>query len=79
MKQLLNGTQARFGEYSMRGKPALHLTIAVVVLYAKGKRGMHGTLKLGYVVDGIDWDPRKIHEICRSRLRSSRRPGCAPR
>ena len=68
MKQLLNGAHSRFGEYTMRGKPALHLTIAVAVLYAKGKRGKHGAENLGYVVDGIDWDPRKIHETYRSRF-----------
>ncbi|HOV68366.1 MAG TPA: ISH3 family transposase, partial [Methanoregulaceae archaeon] len=42
MIRLLNGRRARFDEYTMRGKPALHLTIAVVVLYAQGKRGKHG-------------------------------------
>ena len=68
MKQFLVGSQARFGEYTMRGKPALDLTIAVVVLYAQGKRGKHGTLNLGYVVDGIDWNSQKIHETYRSRF-----------
>ncbi len=68
MKQLLNGTQSRFGEYTMRGKPALHLTIAVAVLYAKGKRGKHGVENLGYVVHGVPWGPRRIHETYRSRF-----------
>ncbi len=68
MKRLLNGTRARFGAYTMRGKPALDLTIAMVVLYAKGKRGKHGAENLGYVVDGVDWHPRRIHETYRSRF-----------
>ncbi len=68
MKRLLNGTRARFGAYTMRGKPALDLTIAMVVLYAKGKRGKHGAENLGYVVDGVDWQPQKIHETYRSRF-----------
>lgn len=68
MKRLLNGRRARFDEYTMRGKPALHLTIAVVVLYAQGKRGKHGAENLGYVVDGVFWNPRKIHETYRSRF-----------
>ena len=47
MKQLLNGTKSRFGEYIMRGKPSLHLKIAINVKYANGKRGKHGVENLG--------------------------------
>jgi len=53
MKQLLNGTKSRFGEYFMRGKPLLHLTIAINVTYANGKRGKQGVENLGYVIHGI--------------------------
>ena len=68
MKQLLIGTKARFGEYILRGKPPLHLKIAINVKYAKGKRGKHGVENLGYVVHGIPGKPQRIHEIYRSRF-----------
>ena len=68
MKQLLNGTKSRFREYIMRGKPSLHLKIAINVKYANGKRGKHGVQNLGYVVHGISWNPHRIHEIYRSRF-----------
>ena len=68
MKQLLNGTQSRFGEYTMRGKTPLNLTIAIAVTYAKGKRGKHGVENLGYVTNGVPWSPRRIHEMYRSRF-----------
>ncbi len=68
MKQLLNGTQSRFGDYIMHGKTPLNLKIAIAVTYAKGKREKHGAENLGYVVNGIDWHPRKIHETYRSRF-----------
>jgi putative transposase len=68
MKKLLNGTKSRFGEYIMRGKPSLHLKIAINVKYANGKRGKHGVENLGYVVHGISWDPQRIHKTYRSRF-----------
>jgi len=68
MKRLRFGICSGMFEYTMRGKPALRLTIAVVVLYAKGKRGKHGAENLGYIVDGVPWNPRKIHETYRSRF-----------
>ena len=68
MKELLIGTQSRFGDYFMHGKTPLKLKIAIAVKYAKGKREKHGAENLGYVVDGIDWDPQKIHERYRSRF-----------
>ncbi|MEN6517703.1 MAG: hypothetical protein ABFC38_05865 [Methanospirillum sp.] len=39
MKQLLNRTHSRLGDYIMRGKTPLNLKIAIAVTYAKGKRG----------------------------------------
>ena len=68
MKQLLNGTKSRFGEYIMRGKPSLRLKIAINVKYSNGKRGKHGVENLGYVVHGISWDPQRIHKTYRSRF-----------
>ena len=68
MKELLIGTQSRFGDYIMHGKTPLKLKIAIAVKYAKGKREKHGAENLGYVVNGIDWYPQKIHERYRSRF-----------
>ncbi|KAF5063385.1 ISH3 family transposase ISMbu8 [anaerobic digester metagenome] len=68
MKELLIGTQSRFGDYFMHGIKPLKLKIAIAVKYAKGKREKHGSENLGYVVNGIDWDPQKIHERYRSRF-----------
>ena len=68
MKELLNGTQSRFGDYIMHGRIPLNLKIAIAVTYAKGKREKHGIENLGYVVDGVDWNPQKIHNTYRSRF-----------
>ena len=68
MKELLIGTQSRFGDYIMHGRTPLNLKIAIAVTYAKGKREKHGVENLGYVVDGVDWNPQKIHTTYRSRF-----------
>ncbi len=68
MKDLLQGTQSRYAEYRMKAKPPLLLTIAVAVTYAKGKRGKHGVENLGYVVGGLVWHPRRVHQTYRSRF-----------
>lgn len=68
MKELLKGTRSRYAEYRMDGKPPLLLTIAVAVKYAKGKRGNHGIENLGYVVGGINWHPRRVHDSYKSRF-----------
>ncbi len=57
MKEPLKGTQSRFGDNIMHGKTPLNLKIAIAVTYAKGKREKHGVENLGYVVDGVDWNP----------------------
>ena len=68
MKALLHGTQSRYAEYRMKAKPPLLLTIAVAVTYARGKRGKHGVENLGYVVSGLAWSPRRVHQTYRSRF-----------
>ncbi len=68
MKKLLQGTQARYAKYQMSGKSPLILTIAVAVKYGMGKRGKHGVKNLGYVVGGIDWHPRRVHDFYKSRF-----------
>lgn len=68
MKALLQGTQSRYAEYRMRGKPSLPLTIAIAVKYAKRRRGKYGAEILGYVVGGIARHPLRVHRIYRSRF-----------
>ena len=68
MKALLQRTQSRYAEYRMKAKLPLLLTIAVAVKYAKGKRGKHGVEDLGYVVGGLAWSPRRVHQTYRSRF-----------
>jgi len=68
IKELLQGKKSRFVEYTMRGKPALTLTIAITVKYQKGKGGKHGGVNLGYVVNRINWSPVRISQVYRSRF-----------
>ena len=67
-KELLKGTRSRYAEYRMKAKPPLLLTIAIAVTYAQGKRGKHGVENLGYVVGGLAWHPRRVHQTYRSRF-----------
>jgi putative transposase len=68
MNELLQGTQSRYAEYRVRGKPPLPLTIAIAVKYAKGRRGKRGAENRGYVVGGIAWHPLRVHRIYRSQF-----------
>jgi putative transposase len=68
LKDLLTGKKSRYTTYTMRGKPALQLTIAIVVKYQKGKCGKHGGVNLGYVVNDTSWSPFRVHQIYRSRF-----------
>ncbi len=52
----------------MKAKLPLLLTIAVAMKSAKGKRGKHGVENLGYVVGGLVWNPRRVHQTYRSRF-----------
>ena len=69
MKSLLEGTKSRFGTYIMKNRPSdLHLNIAIVVKYFKGKSGKHGSKNLGYVYNALNWRPGQIHETYRTRF-----------
>lgn len=68
MKQVLKGTHSRYAECRIHGKPALVLTIAIAMKYAKGKRGKRGVENLGYVVGNLRWSPHRIHQTYRSRF-----------
>jgi len=44
------------------------LDIAIDVKYMKGKRGKKGRENLGFVVYGINWNPRKVSTVYRRRF-----------
>lgn len=69
MKKLLEGNRARYATYTMKkkGKP-LEMNIAIDVHYLQGKNDEYGNVNLGYVVYGIDWKPRKIHDAYKTRF-----------
>ena len=69
LKNILDGTKKRYDTYTMnstKGKVELDLTIDVK--YRKGKRGKNGCENLGFLVYGIDWDPRKVSDTYRKRF-----------
>ena len=49
------------------GKP-VELTLAIDVHYHQGRNEKHGKVNLGYVVHGIDWNPRKVSSIYKNRF-----------
>lgn len=69
MKKLLEGNRARSATYMMKkkGKP-LEMNIAIDVHYLQGKNDEYGNVNLGYVVHGIDWKPRKVHDVYKTRF-----------
>ena len=69
MKRLLKGRHARFGKYTMGGKDGpLELMIAIYVTYLNGRYKKHKALNLGYLINGIDLSPKKIHDLYRKRF-----------
>jgi len=69
LKKILQGNHSRYAQYTMigTGKP-LDLTLAIDVQYLQGKNKKFGNVNLGYVVNAIDWKPRKIHLIYKKRF-----------
>lgn len=69
MMDLLEGNRARYATYTMKrnGKP-LKLNIAIDVHYLQGKNGEYGNVNLGYIVHGIDWKPRKVYNVYKTRF-----------
>ena len=49
------------------GEP-VELTLAIDVQYHRGRNEKHGNVNLGYVVHGIDWNPRKVYLIYKNRF-----------
>ena len=69
MKEIIDGRKKRYATYTMNGsKGKVELNLAIDVKYRKGKRGKNGCENLGFVVYGIDWDPREVSTTYRKRF-----------
>jgi len=69
IKTLLNGKNARFSRYTMKGKgKPLEINIAIDVQYQQGKMGKYGNINLGYVAHGLDWTTRRIYNTYKTRF-----------
>ncbi len=69
IKKILTGNRNRFDTYLMKNpEKEILLDIAIDVKYLKGKRGKKGRENLGFVVYGINWNPRKVSTIYRRRF-----------
>jgi len=69
LKKILRGNHSRYAQYTMmgNGKP-LYLTLAIDVQYLQGRNKKYGNVNLGYVVHGIDWNPRRIYRVYKNRF-----------
>lgn len=66
MKEIIDGIKKRCDTYTMNNtKGKVELRLVIDVKYRKGKRGKNGCENLGFVVYGIDWDPRKVSDTYR--------------
>jgi len=69
IKKVLTGNKNRFDTYLMENsEKEILLDIAIDVKYLKGKRGKKGRENLGFVVYGINWNPRKVSTVYRRRF-----------
>lgn len=69
IKKILTGNKNRFDTYIMKNsEKEIFLDIAIDVKYLKGKRGKKGRENLGFVVYGINWNPRKVSTVYRRRF-----------
>jgi putative transposase len=69
LKKILRGNHSRYARYTMMGIPGpLDLTLAIDVQYLQGKNKKFGNVNLGYVVYGIDWNPRRVYLVYKNRF-----------
>ena len=69
IKKILTGNRNRFDTYLMKNsEKEILLEIAIDVKYLKGKRSKKGHENLGFVVYGINWNPRKVSTVYRRRF-----------
>ena len=73
IKEMLIGNKGRTDTYTMEKTiekiiKKVELDIVIDVKYMKGKRGKNGCENLGFVVNGVDWSPRKVSTTYRRRF-----------
>ena len=69
LKNILRGNHSRYSQYTMMGIDGpLDLTLAIDVQYLQGRNKKFGNVNLGYVVYGIDWNPRKVYRAYKNRF-----------
>jgi putative transposase len=69
LKKILRGNHSRYAQYTMMGTgEPLDLTLGIDVQYLQGRNKKYGNVNLGYVVNGIDWNPRKIYRVYKNRF-----------
>lgn len=71
MKEFLSqGRCSKTAKYCMKshGKGSVDLTILKVIKYLKGRNEKHGILRVGYVLNNIDWKPQKVAKIYEKRF-----------
>jgi len=69
LKKILRGNHSQYAQYTMKGtgKP-LDLPLAIDVQYLQGRNKKFGNVNFGYVVYGIDWNPRRVYRIYKNRF-----------
>ena len=69
LKEILRGNHSRYARYTMMGTgEPLEITLAIDVQYLQGKNKKFGNVNLGYVVYGIDWNPRRVYRVYKNRF-----------
>jgi len=69
LKKILRGNHSRYARYTMMGTSgSLDLTFAIDVQYLMGRNKKFGNVNLGYVVYGIDWNPRRVYQVYKNRF-----------
>ncbi len=69
LKKILRGNHARYTHYTMRGTSGpLDLALAIDVQYLQGRNKKFGNVNLGYIVYGINWNPRRVYQVYKNRF-----------
>ena len=69
MKRLLSCRCSHYATYTMHGKGGkVDLSIAIAAKYIPGVFGKGCVKTLGYIVNGIDWKPRKVSKVYEKRF-----------
>ena len=69
MKRLLSCRCSHYANYTMHGKGGtVDLSIAIAAKYIPGVFGKNCVETVGYIVNGIDWKPRKVSKVYEKRF-----------